>query len=115
MSYVVRIDGLENSSPNLRKFVEKTADEVVRAKPDYNKDGLEVMFYREETRLLPNYEEDEGLNFFTFDGNDLDDSIDEDFPHVQVFLRVSTGLGEESRLWIGQYNVVEDNGEKESE
>ena len=113
----LKILGLEDASPNLRQFVERKASEVVKEKPYYKKDSLEVLFYKEGARLSPRYE-DGLLNFFTVYGNDLDDSIDEDFPHVLVYLRVFESVEEQRKLWIGRYNAIEDGfveGDKDCE
>ena len=110
MSDRLKIKGLEDVSPNLRKFVKEKAAKEIEERPKYKKYNLDVMFYKGETRLLPIYKEDEGLEFFRFYDGVIDDSIDKRFPYIGVYLRFFESVTEESRLSIGIYNVVEDKG-----
>ena len=110
MSDRLKIKGLEDVSPNLRKFVKEKAAKEIEERPKYKKYHLDVMFYKGETRLLPTYKEDEGLEFFRFYDGVIDDSIDKRFPYIGVYLRFFESVTEETRLSIGIYNVVEDKG-----
>ena len=110
MSDRIEIDGLEDVSPNLRKFVERRYDQEVDMRPYFKNKTLEVMFYIADTRLRVQYDGG-SLHFWSVDRNVYIDSINQYCPGVDIYLRVKRRGIEEVRMWIGEYNAYRDDGE----